>query len=683
MQKTGVKTTIGSVISGWQQMMVIKALGLNPESGIRNRLEGLMKNHKFAASERFGFTEEDFYQAQKFLSWYNIRRYSQAMQTKVASKNTLQQLETFQKLVSQFGLLQDKKNELSKVHEYSRKKRDSVFKLMDFAVNNPENHNQGEIIAALMMRPDLKVTDVEGNQHPFYNTAEKKFSLYKPGTLELEDTFRTPFNERVWERFEETSVEAIDKITNEKVTSRNPHIALLSLIESAIERSQGNYNAKDVSLAQSLTVGRIFMLFKRYLPEHIYQQYGNMNLDIITGTKDYKGAKAVLIEHPIILSLYTLSLLGSSYGGFGLVDGLFGNIVSIITVGGTLPLTLGLATLHLFKHKTGKIHKYAVNEALLACDFTSEFLLRLIESPFITITGGKLRRFHLASKWSKNISQKLRKITSENYISEQDRKVMSENVVELIQKLKMIGVNMALRWLLTVIIEAFSGDDDEDERTKKLKDMEQYFNFIGNTTNNLIRDLDRYSNPTFLIQDAVRMQLLMDIDKMKKFLDDTENYNRKLQPFDFLPNAINITPIPIPRQITDLAKQAIEGESPMYFKDDRQWQLNWWDYATIATEQAAEALNRNQRKSLKKQLINEAIAEIKYYDGDDFSEDLAEKEAEKYANSLLHIGNEYGRGYRDMPNGEYRKETSKEVVERLDYKELIKASKEREKMWGK
>jgi hypothetical protein len=678
----GIGVTVGSVAMGFQHILVLKALGLNPESGLRNRLEGMLKNYRFAASERFGFSEDDLYNAKKFLSWYNLRRYSKSLKISPEMSHRSQQLETFQKLISQFGLLQDKKNEMSKVSEYSKKKKNPSF-LMDFAINNPENHNQGEIIAAIMMRNDLKITDVDGNTVPFFDVVNMEFVAYKPGTLELKDQYRTAFNERVWERFEETSIESFKKIVEEKnlngkILSRNPHIALLSLIESSIERSQGNYNDKDVARIQSKVSGRILMLFKRYLPEHLFQQYGKMNIDLITGTKDYKGAKTVLLEHFPAASVYLMSLLGTSYGSFGLFSGLASNVAFTIGMSGIVPALIFITSAIALRNKTGKVIKNYKDELKLSIDFFQEILLRSLDMPLILLTGGKFKKISPFIKASKAISKSMRKNASENYISEQDRKIMSENAVEIASKVALITASTLLKTILTAIIEALFGDDDDEIKKKKLKKLNGYFNFISNTANTIIKDIDKHSNPTMFIQDVTRIQLMQYFENTKDYLDDVEDYNRKLTPFDVVPDLTTLIPIPVPRQLVDLTTQALEGELPSYFKDKRQYQVNWWDYVSPHNEKIANAKNKNYRIMLKKQLTKEFIAQMSVQN-DYLPKEEIKQLSEKYAENLLKSN--FKKNYYIDELGNYKKETSIELIQRLNYHQLIQDSKERENYW--
>jgi hypothetical protein len=688
LDNLGIRKTIGSVLLGFQQVMVVKALAINPESGLRNRLEGMMKNYRFAASERFDFSEEDLFVAKRFLSWYNIRRHTKVKNLpNVKNSGKTKQLDTFQLLVKSFGLLQDKKNELSKAHEYSNKKKKSGINLMAFAVDVPENHNQGEIIMALLARNNLKIAGKDGNSYPFFDVATMEFTAYIPGTLKLKDEFRTQFNERVWERFEESSEEALMKITegennNEKAVSRNPHIALLSLIETSIERSQGNYNSKDASIAQSSVIGRSLMMFKRYMPEHMMQQYGAMNVDLFTGTKQYKGAKAALLQHTPSAAAYILALSGLSYGSMGLFEAGLGNMLFTLGLGGILPVAVFATMAIILRKKMEKTNSTIMDELRLGIDFTQEMLFRSLDMPFTILSGGHFRKISPFIKATKGISKRVRKGSSENYISEEDRKILSENAVEIAQKVALMAVTTGIKWALTALFEALFGDDDDEVKAKKLKKLELYLNFISNTSNMLITDIDKYSSPTALASDVTQIHLMRTLNDGYKYLNAIENYNRTLKPFDYIPDLMAIVPLPVPRQLVDMAEQFAQGEIPSFFKDARQYQTHWWDYMFSKNEKINDALNKNYRKRLRNQLEDEFFAQIKAGYGDSIEDDLAHELAEKQANSMLIFGNVYGRHYTQDPvTGEYRKQTAGEVLEEIDYKAEIKASKEREKMY--
>ena len=70
-----------------------------------------------------------------------------------------------------------------------------------------------------------------------------------------------------------------------------------NLISRAIDRTQGNYNDKDIAAVFSSTTGKTLMLFKRYLPEQINANFGTIDFDLATGLRKYEGRKVVLFRH--------------------------------------------------------------------------------------------------------------------------------------------------------------------------------------------------------------------------------------------------------------------------------------------------------------------------------------------------------------------------------------------------
>jgi len=109
-------------------------------------------------------------------------------------------MKTYKALVDRFGLFQDRKNEFARAEDYDSKKREFKFGLMDFAIEIPESHNQGELI--LCMWQTIMVKDINGNEHPLFNGETGQF-IYKPGTMSLKEEFRTADNIRMWEGYQE------------------------------------------------------------------------------------------------------------------------------------------------------------------------------------------------------------------------------------------------------------------------------------------------------------------------------------------------------------------------------------------------------------------------------------------------------------------------------------------------
>ncbi len=675
---TGIPITLGSLIQGVLMVQVVKSLAINLKSGFTNRHSGIIQNNLVAASGRLGFGDIELNQARRMLSFYNVQRYIKAIpgirNLSYFFRERALQLETLDLLAKDyFKLLQDKKNQFARAEEYSQQKFSSVFSLMDFAVNNAENHNQLEIVLAVLT--NLEVYDNNGVKHKFIE--DGKFSLYYPGTLEVKEEFRNGYrmtldtegnevkdytdNVRIWENF-----------TEEK-GKKNTHLHAFNLITRAIDRTQGNYNDKDIAAVFSSTVGKTAMLFKRYLPEQVNANFGTMDFDLATGLRKYEGRKTLLWKHaPTALTHLTFSVGLSA--GFGFILPI-PFMIPVIIGGGVITVVL----LKMFKKMGKDSIRFNLKEVITTLDYMQEVLLKSVDLPLRILTRGKNREVTITVRGKKiplSTVDLSKAITNKiSPLSYEERRVLSESAQELVERIKYTGIKIGILVSIMALSSLMDGDDDDDEkRTKSLRFFEGFLNFIGNRFNMLSDEIEMYTDPSVFIDETGDFMVLRKLGETRLFMENLTQYFGEDGEFPTLEKALKLplNGIPIPNQVVD---QFLK-EGTTLITDSKQYEKDWTDRIGLPPEERNEAIYKNNRKKFKKSLKEDISKELKN-EFPEWKKWQREDEAKRIADALMRQGSTFGlesmgRGEYESPEtfldrtGKYDVFTDEEIKEEID-----------------
>lgn len=647
LDKTGIPLTIGSFIQGLLQIRTIKSLALNLKSGFTNRESGKTQTNIMAASGRLGFDEESIDMARRMLRFYNVQRYINATpgfkKLSVFYKSRALQIRTLDLLAKDFfKILQDKKDQYARAEEYSHQKLSTVFSLMDFSVNNPENHNQLEIVLGILAK--VEVYDNEGNKHMFIEN--EKFTMYEPGTLEIKKEFRNGFkmvkneegvlvkvptdNVRIWENFQESSEKG----------KLNTHLHILNKITRAIDRTQGNYNNKDIAKIFSSTAGKSLMLFKRYLPEQVNANFGTMDWDLATGKAKYEGRKKVLFRHAPTAFAHIVFSTGISTGFFLLIP--LPVFATILGIGGSLSFFM----YKFFKMSNKQSLKLNRDTALTIIDYTQEVLLRSLDLPFRMISTGKHRNFSVtvngksirlnAVDLSKSITNKI------SPLSKEEREIISESVQELVQTIKYKSGILLTSYAVQALYAALQGGDDDDDeklRIMALKKYEKTLNLISNRVEMLVDELNMYSNPNTFIEEMGQIMLVRDLEYAKGIIGDLYDYYTLEEEFPGTGRILKsiFNPIPIPNSISDMAFTP----GTTFWGDNRKYEPDWTDLVFKPDAYVDEIKYRNIRKAEKKDLTKMASKELKKK-FPDWNKSQIEKEAKRISTAIMAPGQQLG-----------------------------------------
>ena len=674
--KLGTDLTTGSAMEGWVRTKVIAALALNIPSGVVNRIQGSNINRVFAASGSLGFSEKQLQNSRNFLTFCNMDRYitegvgqwglvkiiTNGKGVKRGLRNTgiIDNVTTFKMLANSLGLIQKKINEIDGI---SGAFSSEGFNVMDWAVNFAEFHTQGEIILSILQNYYLEYVDDNGNtvKVPIFDGETKEF-VYKPGTLTLQDKYRTPENIRIWEDFKTAK------------GASNPHLTALFQSQAAIERSQGNYNEKDKAMVFGSTLGRIAMTFKKYRPEQFANEWGKIQHDAVMGGGVYEGRYRKLLKYAPSAAL----LLGA----MGLVA--TGSvIIAALPISGVLVQQFYKKVIKKEQQEIEKDALSQIEQIKLALSLITETATRYADRYLSSVTRGSYKKLADINNVSKSLDNKLN-----IGISEKERKLLSESTQDLANQLYILTTTMCLYTLIRVVGEAIMGadDDDDDDDTPKekrdkeelykerMKPVEQITNLIINRYGYLKGDALRDISPEVFLNDAkptiINTVLSWEkmIDKGKQYLNDEDDF------VPFLIQAQRALPIPIANSVTDAFLKP--GTSPI--QNPKIWEEPYWLNTVSTEQQVAERVVRHQRKKVKEAMVDAYTEKFKKEVNSWDEEGKQDFGSNTFARSgkISKLANDAAIRQMDKLYRKKKWESSVDYQNRIDFKEEIKKWKE-------
>jgi hypothetical protein len=514
IKETGLDLNLAGLIDGILKTIILKGLGINPISGVFNRVEGM---HTVMIMDMTGeyWTPGNADIAKEFLAFANTMNMSERF-VKGKDKQRKKQLEIFQKFLSKLDVLQNKKDELQKSTEDSK---DLVGWIYKWSVDDPEFKNQGSVILSVLM--DEVIKDNNGVEYKLFDKETQSFTPFEINNdvLTIKENFKNSF-----------------KLDSEQMSR------LVTKLESTVSHSQGNYNTYDIIMIKKHWWGRALMLFRTWFPEHIKQRWGvsnsdgelNINLSHNKQVRNgrfiegYKASKGSFIT-------YTAAALGISYAGYGLIG-----LAGVGIVGAYV------YTKFLKKISSNDTIKKDSNSILEISQFLHSTLIESLNYPSRLLSSiPRVKNLRIDT-------------TKNNFGDAYKNSTMSEREIQSLRAMSRELAIMVTSLTLKLAIGALTWDDDDDKDSPQRK----RYNFIQNQLSRSITTLNSWSDPNALVTDNQRIGVISylgnlmglinnliinpDMDKAKKsFWDAT----------------------PIPRMITKNVQGNMPWEDNMDFDD--------------------------------------------------------------------------------------------------------------------
>lgn len=628
MENLGSPITANSALKGAMSVVVAKAMLLNPESGVKNRIEGMFTN-MIRDAEGSSWTRGNLRNARRDLTGMNVYRELKDSKFTPEGLKKRDSLETFMQLYNRFGVFEDRSNELDRRDSLSRYRRMAKkFDPYKLAIGYPEYKNQAEIVHCMLQ--DLKIKDLDGNIHDFYNKKTGEWVAFEPGTLTLKKEFRRLEN-LGWETFH--------------LKDGAEFFVAKVKIDDTIKRVQGNYSDFDSVKALDSEIGKACMIFLRWFPEHFAQRFITREVDIVQGRTEYVGRYNIMRSNAPAISIFATSLLFAVHGPIGL---------TMFVGGSTLVLPFIIRLIMSKKLNASKSIAESNYNLLETLAMLQEVVVNTFSFPLevlkIPVKVPKLIKAidldNLEEKGNTGLSEsELRAI----------RGLCKEVSIILTGTLALFFANILLKSLMKI-----GGDDDDD------KYLTYIYNYINNAGSNLIKSFTSWSDPYSMFDQNGKIAVLRaieDASKLIKLIDDWIEKGGIEDPGRFLYQLNKVQPVLlIPNSV---AKAVFKNEYPFFNKRDYE-PGSWLNRYAKSGEERAKAQAEFERVNFRKSLEEKFERSLKEtYEDTDVSEEIIKEEAKDMADKI--VRKTYHKG----------KETNQETLEKLrKVKEKYKKKKE-------
>jgi len=610
INRLGIPITPGGVGLGIMKTIIAKSLALNPISGIFNRVDGLFAN---TIRDRMGdyWSSGNLKHSKRFMALANINKFA-GEKLSIENKQKALQMKSFQLLLDELSLFQDKKNELDRKDKESKfdswKEKLNIFQ---FAVDNPEFKNQGEIVLSMLM--DTYIKDNEGKEYRFFDGSG--FPAYKPGTLTLADNFKNEENNG-WEDFH----------INTENPSFNQFFVQKLKIEDTIKKTQGNYASLDSIQILDNNWGKFMMLFMRWMPEHVNQRFGTRSVDIVQGKKKIAGRYRGLLNNAGATGIFGSVALGISFGPIGALVGASAAIIPFVIQ--------KWYSKNVYGEKDVQNHLFDIHTSI---GFMKEILIQSMNLPLKMAYG----------KTNLDTIIKNNKLYQNPNLSQDEVKALKGMAQESAIMLTQLVTLMLLKSLLW-------DNDDEDEDYRR-----QFHNFVDNQANRSIGNMLNWSNPRTLVDENSKLAMLRYIGDVEKLITHINDYyvKDKGSASDLMYDFTKIQPfIPVPNSVN---KATFKGEVPGLDKKEYKGS-QWFDAYAKGEEWVSKKQLQNKRSKFKQEY--EEIIRQKY-EAKDIPEERLEKIIDKQVNKRM--------AKYDIKKR--KNETATEALKRIDFEEKTDA----------
>lgn len=463
-EELGLGLNLAGVVDGFLKTTIVKYLGLNPISGVFNRIEGMFSTMIMDQTGEY-WTPGNADTAKEFMSFANIINLNREKFSWIDG-NKAQQFEILDNLLKRLNVLQDRKNELQRSTDDS-KFSTSNLNIFKWAVDNPEYKNQGTVILSVLQ--DVKIKDNEGTEYQFFDGSSFPAFEMKEGVLHIKDTFNESF-----------------KLEDDAMLN-----TILKL-ESTVSKVQGNYNNLDVMLAKKPWLGRALMLFKTWMAETLNKRWGassmndDINTNIFNANRKREGYMLRATQNnPSAMAMYMAGAIGVSYGTLGLAGLAGGGILAAYAIGKTVK---------------------SLSRDTLIRDITN---IQDIKNFLQALT---LETLNMPSRIASSIpGVKHARIKDTSYrktnLTPQDVGAAKALARELAIMLTMLSVKLAMGAL------TYDEDDEKDSFDRK------FHNMIQNQISRSITTLQVYSDPQAVTQDATNFVLARTLSSLGEGLN--------------------------------------------------------------------------------------------------------------------------------------------------------------------
>lgn len=596
----GKEARIGTFMFGLAWNMFRSYLWASLPSGLKNRMAGYNQNNEAGASGLHGFNMDNLVSARKLLGGANTRKtLNYTGLPKVAgllNTKKFQQVDVLMNLVESLGLLENVMSDADAgdgSSSFIGESKYNKFKefMSDFAMNNPEFHNQMEILVAMMQ--NVEITKVDGTVAKFYDPKTMSFP-YDPKTMKLLPEYRTEENIKNWEQF----------IADD--SGNAPQSILIQQFTNTKHKLHGNYRPDDKIGIQSTMTGRGLTAFMKWAYENLNNQYGTKKVSLATAQIEVKGRKIPIITRfPLLATHFLVQNVG--------IPSVIGTTIGLAT--GTTPLILGglgvvnAGIMGYLMLKNKKNIKFSWDDFSLSANYLTEILLRTIKTATLTTSRGLINP--ISESTIENLSKRSEATYKNRNLDLKTRRLISESAQEVANKFNMsiqfmiIGLTMKAAYTLMFTAPG----DDEEEKMKKLESIEGTLKFMMNIKNSLTSDIEKWTNINSMMDTYDQVILLkFAVDSWNKVIEAPIKYNEgKISEEEMYYNITEGITGPIfgvPRNLLKLAHptKSMFSDDRVYDNASKTWADDYLLNSHIKGEPKYKKLVQADRKKARLEL---------------------------------------------------------------------------------
>jgi hypothetical protein len=474
IDELGEQVSMKSIIEGYMKMQILKGLAFAPNSGVFNRMEGVITTDLMDATGEYWPTGNNN-KSERFLGFSNLLNFLNKGLKFFGAKEMEsigKQLKIYREVIERLGGVQDRASELEKAAKQKNSLDTLRTVVFSWSVDLPEFKNQGQ--SALNVLQDFYVTDKNGNQHQFFDG--KEFAMFDfiddKLVLKKDEQGEVLFDVDINEFFES------QEISN--ITSR---------IQNTIAHVNGNYFQYDNMKIKDHLAGRAGTIFKTWFPEHWQQRWGadqkegEFNINVAQRKQKQGGRYTITAKStPELLAAHLAGLWGIRAGGALTIIGAYGSMI-----GGTFALymmakTVDRKSIKLRKEFIDNLLRFIASTILETLNFPTRYLQAV---PFIRSLKVDTNRFNA--------------LRDAKGLTDVQRNALRAMSIELSTALGFMAVKLAIAAFLY-------GDDDDKDSVQR-----RQYNYLQNQLTRLVGTLQMFSSPDALIDDMSRVGALHDM----------------------------------------------------------------------------------------------------------------------------------------------------------------------------
>lgn len=440
----GRRFTFVSVMDGILNYVRLLGLGWNLNGASTNLMQGEIANTLAATSGKY-FSTESYYRASQIMAGSVIKNASFG---KVAPESAVKA----RWFIDQAGAILDPTNELQKSGVKSRyEKHASRLAPMELT-KRVEYINQGKVYISTLL--DVEITGKNGEKSNVFDALDIK-------TQQLKPEFRTEENIFNWENI--TRKERDLMLSKNPSLSRDQYTSTVTKANESIVKIHGDYDDLRGNIISESIAGKAMLMFKRWLPNMIYDRIGKKQANLALGIKENRGRWS---SHTAV-----------SAGAFGSMAGLF--------LGGPIGALIGLP----IGAAIGKIKGVESNLSVLAeTAMLGKNLAKTIIGLPTNIATGK-EKIKLNDTGDMILS-------SEGQVNPVDLQNYKSNVTEI--------AILATTTMLMLLVKGLTFDDDDEEDSAR----RYTHNWLMNKLNSIVTEATQYLYPWEVVSNVSDMAVV-------------------------------------------------------------------------------------------------------------------------------------------------------------------------------